>query len=597
MGADIEASSERQRRPSVLCGPTSSSSVTSASPTLAGVLLHRLRVDTGVEASVDVDDAEREASAPWLTVYEGKNGIAWSPKEIFDLALRWAMALHERGVRPEDRVVIFLPNGSDFVGAFLGAQFLRATPVPIAWPFFFDNLEKKIADLRPLLDVATPAAVVTTDRAQAAGAWFPAVLTKPLEPSMATMPRPDVLADEAIASSDGEAPAFIQFTSGSTGSPRGAVISHRAALASTLAMGRGLNLTSEDVGVSWLPLFHDMGLVGALFTSLAYRFPLHLMTPSEFLLHPKRWLELISHVGATITVAPNFGYDTVTRRVRNLDGLDLSTLRVALNGSEPVHRTTIDAFETRFADAKLRRGTVLPVYGLAENTLGVAFPTPRAASVHSVTAHSATQDSTTEDSATEDLVWGGRAVPSVGRPLVDTVVEVRSSNGRICLEGEEGEIWVRSPSLLSGYYRDPLATSRVLVDGWLATGDLGVIANDQLYVTGREKELIIKGGQKFHPYEIENVVAEAIGVPLNQVAAVSIIQPDRGTEDLAIVIERRIESQAEQEELQKRTRGRLTESLAVRAEHILFVAAGSIPRTTSGKLRRRACAEKLKDLR
>lgn len=578
MGAEIEASTKQPRRLSALSGPVSiGSDVPCLAATLPGVILERLRAD-----------ADPGAFASWLTVHEGKTETAWRPKDVFDLSIRWAMALFERGVRAEDRVVIFLPNGSDFVGAFLGAQMLRATPVPIAWPFFFDNLEKKIADLRPLLDLVTPTAVVTTERAQAAGAWIPAVLTKPFDPEMATMPRPDVLSDEALASNDPDAPAFIQFTSGSTGRPRGAVISHRAAIASALAMGRGLKLTSKDVGVSWLPLFHDMGLVGALFTSLVYRFPLHLMTPSEFLLHPKRWLELISRVGGTITVAPNFGYDTVTRRVRTLEGLDLSTLRVALNGSEPVHRTTIDAFETRFADAKLARGTMLPVYGLAENTLGVSFPMPREVEPARVVEPSET--------ASSDLSFGGRAVPSVGQPLVDTRVEVRAADGRVCPEGEEGEIWVKSPSLLSGYYRDPVATSRALIDGWLLTGDLGVVMNGELYVTGREKELIIKGGQKFHPYEIENVVADAIGVPLNQVAAVSVIQPERGTEDLAIVIERRVESEAEQEELQKQVRGRLTESLAVRAEQVLFVAAGSIPRTTSGKLRRRACAEKLKDL-
>jgi len=481
--------------------------------------------------------------ASWLTFHQGRVARPLGFAEAWDLARRWAAALRAAGVAAGGRVAVVQPNGPEFVGAFFGAQLLGATPVPLAFPVVAAAGERNHAALTGLVRAADVAAVAA-----------PPGLVPRFDAPLVTAPAEAPV--EPVAA-DAEDAAFIQFTSGSTGRPRGAVISHRAALASARSMGAVLGFCERDVGVSWLPLFHDMGLVGVLLCSLLFRFPVHVMTPGEFLLRPRRWLELLSLTRATVTVAPNFGYELALRRAGTPEGIDLSALRCALNGSEPVHRATLDGFQARYA---LRPGTVLPVYGLAENTLGVSFSAPGA--------------------CVPDLAWQGRAVPSVGAPLPGVEVSIR---------GEAGEIAVRGKSLMSGYFRDPEATAQALRDGWLYTGDLGVLRDGQLYVTGREKDLVIKNGQKFHAYDIERVVAAAVDSPPSGVAAFSVPNDSTGSEDLVVVAELRRHAQGA--DAARVIRGRLLEELGVRPERVHLVGPGALPRTTSGKLRRRACAE------
>lgn len=497
------------------------------------------------QAATVVAALEAAAStADWLVFHRGAETTTLSFAAAWDLALRWCEALRQSGVEPGDRVAVIQPNGPGFVGAFFGAQLAGATAVPLAWPVVAAAGERNHALLE----------------AQVLHAQVSAVATQPGFGER--LGAPAVTEAARTASAPGnvheEDPAFLQYTSGTTGAPRAAVISQRAAVASAQAMGLALRFGSADVGVSWLPLFHDMGLVGVLLCSLLYRFPIHVLSPAEFLLRPARWLELLASVRATLTVAPNFGYELAVRRVRG--EYDLSSLRRALNGSEPVHRATLAAFERRFAT---RPGTVLPVYGLAENTLGVCF--------------------SDDPAPATDLSWEGRAVPTVGPPLPGVEIKVLAEDGRA------GEIAVRGASLMSGYYRDPDATAAALQDGWLRTGDLGVVHQGRLYVTGREKDLVIKNGRKFHPYDIERVVAAAVDSPPGGVAAFSVPNQDTGTEDLIVLAELR--RRAEGGDAERTIRGRLIEELGVRPEHIRLLGPGALPRTTSGKLRRRVCAE------
>ncbi|MGZ6143753.1 MAG: AMP-binding protein [Myxococcales bacterium] len=477
---------------------------------------------------------------PWLTFHRGESARALSFAGAFALARRWCAALLDAGVKAGDRVAVIQPNGPDFAGAFFGTQLAGATPVPLAWPVVAAAGERNYLLLAAQVARAEAVAVATQPDFAATAATF----------GLPLVTAPAATAKDGAAVGPHDA-AFLQFTSGTTGAPRGAVISHRAAVASAHAMSLALDLGESDVGVSWLPLFHDMGLVGVLLCSLMRRFPIHLLSPAEFLLRPSRWLELLERTAATLTVAPNFGYELATRRVRG--DFDLSRLRRALDGSEPVHRATIDGFERRFA---ARPGTILPVYGLAENTLGVCFA----------------------DDPAPDLDFEGRAVPSVGRPLPGMEVKLIG-----------GEIAVRGPSLMDGYFRDPDATAAALRDGWLRTGDLGAIRHGRLYVTGREKDLVIKNGRKFHPYDIERVAAAAVDSPPGGVAAFSVPNPATGTEDLVVVAELRRRTGDEQ--AVRTIRGVLLEELGVRPERVRLVGPGALPRTTSGKLRRRACAE------
>lgn len=492
-----------------------------------------------------------EDQAPWLTFHFGQTVQTESRASLRALALRWAGSLEQAGVRSGDRVGVLFPNGPDFVGVFFGAQSLGATAVPLPWPVAQVNAERLREALAPVVTHAQLRVLATTP--EMVTDWQVPLVTAPAE--LPATPRPEA-----------ERPAFIQYTSGSTGDPKGSVISQRAASTSALAMARGLKLGPSDVGVSWLPFFHDMGLIGVLLTSLVGGFHVHILRPGEFLLRPRRWLELITEFRASLTVGPNFAYELVTRRVKP-DGLDLSSLRCVLNGSEPVHRVTLDAFTEKFASIGFRGSCFLPVYGLAEATLGVCFARPGIPQ--------------------QDLAVGARHLPCVGTPLEGVDVCVTDPQGQRVV-GEEGEVRVRGPVLMNGYFAHPEATRAALTDdGWLRTGDLGVLQHDALYITGREKELVIQAGRKFHPSDIERVVAGLTDSTPNGVAAWSRPDDVHGSEALVVMVELRRQSNPPDA---MAIRGELLRTLGVRADIIEFVPAGTLPRTTSGKVKRRDLA-------
>ncbi|MCC6333585.1 MAG: AMP-binding protein [Myxococcales bacterium] len=495
-----------------------------------------------------------QSGSAWLFFHQGKHEPrALSFADADALSSRWARALHEAGVRGGDRVALLLPNGPDFIGAFFGAHELGATPVPLPWPVVTLGPLSLPKGADAVLSVAGPRVLVAPGPVE--GVRVPVVSA----PAVALAQRPKLTRSSA--------PAFVQFTSGSTGRPRGAVISQRSALVSAWAMADALGLTPKDVGVAWLPFFHDMGLVGVVLASLAAGFPVHVLPPGEFLLRPRRWLELLSEKRATITVAPNFAFELVLRRAAAaFASLDLSALRFALNGSEPVLRGTLDAFQKAGEAAGLKRGAVLPVYGLAENALGVTFQA--------------------ESAPDADVTVDGRSVPSVGVPLAGMDVAVRRPDGAVALAGEEGEITVRGPAVMDGYLGDDEATARALRDGWLWTGDRGVVQHERLFITGREKDLIIKAGRKFHPADIEQQVASLVDAPPNGVAAFSVLREAQGGEELVVVVELRRQAEGD---VAGRIRGHLSEALGVMADRVELVGAGELPRTTSGKLRRGEC--------
>jgi acyl-CoA synthetase (AMP-forming)/AMP-acid ligase II len=502
-----------------------------------------------VSLTACLERAALEPQFPWLAFHNGTQRTVLTFGDALELSRRWAEAL-SRWVGVGDRVALCLPNGPDFVGALFGAFRLGAVAVPLPWPIAQPDPERLRASALPFLTRCSARALVTTPSVAVGASWPLPVLERAALQSRSAEPQ-----------GHADAPAFIQFTSGSTSTPRGAVITHRSAVASAWAMAQALELTPRDVGVSWLPFFHDMGLVGVLFTSLIARFSVQCLPPGEFLLRPRRWLELLSEHRATLTSGPNFGYALAARRVTNLDKLDLSHLRCALNGSEPVHRSTLAAIVQRFSPVGLSATAQLPVYGLAEATLGVAFASPAA-------RHA-------------DLELEGRSIPSVGRPLAGLSVRIGDGSGP-----GPGRIYVRGPTLMQGYFDDANATDAALHRGWLDTGDLGAIRDGALYVTGREKELIVKAGQKFHPYEIEALVNECVDAPPNGVAAFSVLDTAQGTEALVVVAELRRQSHSDG--LEEAVRGKLLSELGVRADRVELVPAGTLPRTTSGKLRREA---------
>lgn len=494
------------------------------------------------------------SAATWLKFHLGTQQNTLSRAGLRSAALEWAGAVVTvaRTETPA-RVGVLLPNSPEFLAGFFAAQALGAAAVPLPWPVVDGDPQRVRESLEPVLRRAHLTVLITTPQ-MATVDWGVPVVTAPGVALPAA--RPTGLTGTA----------FIQFTSGSTGDPRGAVISQRAALSSARAMGTALGLGPGDVGVSWLPFFHDMGLVGVLLTSLLADFPVHILRPGDFLMRPRKWLDLVSSEKATLTVGPNFAWELVTRRVTP-DGLDLSNLRCALNGSEPIHRTTLDGFAKKFAPVGFDPQAMLPVYGLAEATLGVSF---------------ARRGDARPDERVE-----GREVPCVGTMVPGLELCVMSSEGQVLAEGEQGELCVRGPMVMDGYFQHPDATAAALREGWLHTGDLGVVRDGAVYITGREKELVIQQGRKFHPYDIERVVTAMVDATPNGVAAVSRPDPAQGSEALVVVVELRRQSGAIDPML---IRGELLKTLGVRADVVEFVPAGTLPRTTSGKVKRRALA-------
>jgi acyl-CoA synthetase (AMP-forming)/AMP-acid ligase II len=464
---------------------------------------------------------------------------------------RYAAGLKKVGIGPNDKVALIYPTCAEFFYTFLGALRLGAVPVP----------------LYPTLGVEATAGVFRDSEARAVCTigWFrkgvdesclaAANVRHVLEPN-------DLEVDDATPSLPTPAPAdtaFIQYTSGSTGHPRGVVLSHSNVIRTVEFMAEAAQLTCEDVVVSWLPLYHDMGLIGCAFTPPLSGAPLYLLPPD--LKSPRVWLELITRVKATFTVSPDFGYRNCVRNIHDTTGLDLSSLKQALSGAEPVRASTIEAFERKFGVTNL----ITPCYGLAEATLAVAI-WPRKTPLRF-------------DSSGKFL--------SVGQPCRGVAVRIMEGE-RVLTHGTEGEICVSSPGVMQGYYKNPEATRKVLSpDGWLRTGDLGFFDSEgYLFVTGRLKDLIILGGENLIPADIEEIVDHVPGVRYS--AAVGIESERTGSQRLHVVAEVRepaadaaVMSQLVREIVQRVYHGR-----GHRPAKVLLVQPSTIPKTSSGKIQR-----------
>lgn len=511
-------------------------------------------------------EAAARDDAPFVTLHGARGSVARPIREALASAWRWSAVLRSRGVRRGDRVPLLMPTGHAFVEAMLGAMLAGAVPVPLATPMTFGNVDRYLRNLAAVVADCGARILVTYSRiAEAARA----------DSTLASLLR-DVVTEEAHERGDagvGTTPsigakdtAFIQYTSGTTGTPKGAVISHGALVANAFAIARGLDIGPNDVGASWLPLFHDMGLVGVLLTSICHPYPVHVIAPESFVMSPRRWLELIARVGATLSPAPNFAFDLCVSRAGDAAGLRLESWRAALNGAEPVHARTVARFTDRFAPAGFRAAAMMPVYGMAEATLAVTFP------------------------RLDDRIATADGVVSVGEPVAGTTVEIVDDAGRLVPEGRVGHILVSGPSLMDGYFRNDDASAAAFSGRRLRSGDLGFVCGGRLHVTGRAKELIIKAGRNLHPADVERVAAEVEGVRTGYVAAFGRANPETGTDDLVVVVETPQTEPARRDAIVSAIRAELLAVLAVKPDEIRVCAVGSVPRTTSGKIRRGECA-------
>ncbi|MGB8465289.1 MAG: AMP-binding protein, partial [Terrimicrobiaceae bacterium] len=386
--------------------------------------------------------------------------------------------------------------------------------------------------------------------------------------------------------------AFLQYTSGSTGDPKGVMLTHANLVANIRAMIRGCAATPAETFVSWLPLYHDMGLIGAWLAVMCAGARLVLMSPLSFMGRPARWLRTISAWKGTLSAAPNFAYELCARDLddADLEGLDLSSWRIAFNGAEPVHPGTIENFAARLAPYGFKREALSPVYGLAENSVGVTFsPAGRGPRVDRIKRQEFLEKGRAEPANPNDA--HALAFVGCGNPLTTVEVRIVNEAGREEVDRARGRIEFRGPSATAGYYRNAVATRRMLDRGWIDSGDLGYIAEGELYVTGRAKDVIIRGGRNVHPQELEEAVGSVSGIRPGFVAVFGSQDTRSGTERLIVAAETRVTQSETREKIISKIRDLSSELLEAPPDDVVLVPPGSVPKTPSGKIRRSACRE------
>lgn len=527
--------------------------------------------------------------------------------DLWRRAGRVASGLARRGVVPGDRVALVLPTCLEFFTSFLGILAAGATPVPIYPPVRMDALGGYLSRHGAILGNAGVRAVASDRQlSPVAEALAGRVPGGAVAVTVGALEGERMAGTGAIAVSP-DSLALIQYTSGSTGDPKGVALTHANLLANMRAIGERLELAPPDVCVSWLPLYHDMGLIGSWLTAFLHGTPLVVLSPLQFLARPARWLQAISRYRGSISPAPNFGYDLAAAKVtdQQVEGLDLSSWRYAMNGSEPVRRETLDRFVERFSPLGFRPEAMHPAYGLAENSVAVALPPVdrgvrfdvvdrelfraegRAVPVAPGDGRDERDDRPTvtfvscgPPIATCEVRVVERERPDPGEPEVDVA------------EREEGRIVFAGPSATAGYFRRPEATAGLVRNGWLDTGDLGYMADGEVFVTGRVKDLVIKAGRNYHPQDMEQAAAGIAGIRKGCVAAFD--APGDRSERIVVVAETRQPAERHGE-LEARVAEAVGEAVGTPADVVVLVPPGTVPKTSSGKIRRRETRERYLD--
>ena len=527
-----------------------------------------------------------EAPRSFLEVIDG-DAPRYLP-QVFENATRWAGRLKELGVRRGDRVAMLMESRVRTVEALLGTFLLRAAVVPLAGPRGLTASHRAIERLSGTLR-ASGAKVLLGG--PAALARIPAQAFSGFGVSQASLEDSGTVAASPERGDPADL-ALVQYTSGSTGAPRGAAISQANLMANLGDIVRSLELTSEDRCVDWLPLYHDMGLIGSVLVAIAAGASSVLIAPESFIVRPTIWLETFTSRAGTYAPAPNFGYQLCATRVSDeaLKKLDLSSWRVALTGAEPVRIETVEAFATRFAPCGFRRDAFLPVYGMAESTLAVAFPPlRRGAKVEVVDAEVLRSTGRVERPRGETR----RTVVSVGSAFPGSELRVVDADGRPVPERVEGEVVLRGPSVMSGYYSDPEATVRTIRDGWLHTGDMGFIADGELFITGRLKAVLIRAGEKYHAEDLERAAERVVDVRTGCSAAFAV--GTFGVDEIVVVVERGPRATVDPALLARKVGEEVRRAEGVTANAVHVVAPGQVPKTSSGKVQRERCRAILLD--
>jgi 1-acyl-sn-glycerol-3-phosphate acyltransferase len=529
---------------------------------------------------------------PHIRLYrENEEDEIISYRQLNETALAVAAGLQQTGLQPGETVTLMLPTGRDYFFSFFGVLYAGGIPVPIYPPArptqLEDHLRRQVAVLnncRAVMLITVPEARQLAQLLRAQVISLRSVTTvDELSGVNAAYHRPSIGSQDI---------AFLQYTSGSTGNPKGVILTHDNLLANIRADGEAIKAKPSDVFVSWLPLYHDMGLIGAWLATLYFAARLVIMSPLNFLAHPQRWLWAIHRYGGTLSASPNFGYELCLRRIDEnaLEGLNLSRWRVAFNGAEAISAETMERFSQRFARYGFRTETMFPVYGLAESSLGLAFPPlnhpPRIDHVQRKALMNTGKASSAVASEPHALHF-----VCCGRPLAGHQIRIVDRADRELPERHQGRLQFRGPSSTSGYFRNPEATATLFHGEWLDSGDLAYMAAGEVYITGRVKDIIIRAGRNIYPEEVEEIVGNIEGIRKGRVAVFGSMDPKSGTERLIVLAE----THEKETEILNRLRAQI-QALAIDLvwtppDDVVLASPNTVLKTSSGKIRRTACRE------
>jgi acyl-CoA synthetase (AMP-forming)/AMP-acid ligase II len=524
---------------------------------------------------------------------DGVSEVYFSFRSMAQHVARYAAALQRLGLRRGERVAMVIPDGQQFVFTFLGAMHAGLVPVPMSPPATLGNLTNYLEVSRHLVIRSEAAALICTAEVRrilgslAGGSLRRIVAVEDLPLDSTEAPLADLSASDM---------GFIQFTSGSTSRPKGVVLTHGNLSANAhCIMNLGLKATPEDRGCTWLPFYHDMGLIGFVLAPLVTRTPVAFMQPLAFLKRPSAWLHMVTRHRGSIGFGPNFAYGLCTSRIKDheLKGVDLSSWRIAGCGAEPIQLATLDAFADRFSSVGFRPEAFMPCFGMAESTLAVTFhDLDERARAERLRMDRLSRDNVAElaeaigDFETSQFV-------SCGKPFEGHAVAIRAEDGTFLPERQVGEIVIQGPSVMHGYYKDPDATAETIRDGWLHTGDKGYLSDGELYVCGRIKDMIIVAGKNYYPTDIEWAAGEVEGVRRGNVVAFGV--GEFGQAERVILAAEYRTRPSDPDTIIRNVKARVLEQIGVRVDEVLLLESGSIPKTTSGKLQRRKSKEMYMD--
>lgn len=507
--------------------------------------------------------------------------------QLFEEAQKIARGLYKQGIQPGETIGIMLPTGADFFYAFCGVLLAGAVPVPIYPPYRPDRIEEYAKREAKILQNAQARLLITFSRAEVLSnilrTFIPSLKEVTTVKNLQQLEGP--LQEVSIESSD---PVLIQYTSGSTGDPKGVLLSHENMLANIRAIINAIPAKPTDVEVSWLPLYHDMGLMSWL-GSLYFGIPITILSPLTFLTRPERWLWAIHYHRGTLSGGPNFSYELCVKKINpeDIEGLDLSSWRFAFNGAEAINPKTLERFSKKFSRYGFRAEAFAPVYGLAESTVGLTFPTkPRVPRIDKVQRELFEKEGIALPATSEDNIL---AFVGCGEPLLDHKIRIVDDVGKVLEDREVGNLQFKGPSAMQGYFNNLEATQKAYHDGWWDTGDLGYRSDNEIYITGRKKDLIIKAGRNLYPEEAEEVVSQIPSIRKGCVIAFGVSDPDSGTEKLIIVAETYELDKQKQQSIRSDVIEKMSIQLGIPPDTVILVPPRTVPKTSSGKLQRSAC--------